>query len=132
AEDRDTIARVSASDRSPGRRAPPQVDAPNQGTAKPRWPCLLPNIAVAVAPVRNLTGDPDQQYLVEAFSDELVTDLLRNGRGLSLRPLGEDRRSLDNGNRISERGYDYIGTGSAQTSAPGLLRVNMRRTDAAR
>src|SRR6202035_4434358 len=108
AEDRDPIARVSASDRSPGRAAPPQGDAPSQGTARPSWPCLLPNIAVAVAPVRNLTGDPDQQYLMEAFTDDLVTDLLRH-----------------------ERGYDYIVTGSAQTSAPGLLRVNMRITDAA-
>ena len=94
------------------------------------WPCLLPNIAVAVAPVRNLTGDPDQQYLVEAFTDDLVTDLLRHGRGLSLKPLGDDRGPADNGSRISERGYDYIVTGSAQTSAPGLLRVNMRITDA--
>ena len=131
AEDGDPIARVGASDRSPGRRVPPQVDVPNQGTAKPRWPCLLPNIAVAVAPVRNLTGDPDQQYLVEAFTEDLVTDLLRHGRGLSLKPLGDDRGPPDNGNRISERGYDYIVTGSAQTSAPGLLRVNMRITDAA-
>src|SRR5205807_6408697 len=119
AEDRDPIAGNSTSDRSPGRRAPSQVDAPNQGMATPRWPCLLPNIAVAVAPVRNLTGNPDQQYLVEAFTDDLVTDLLRHGRGLSLKPLGDDRGSPDNGNRIPERGYDYIVTGSAQTSAPG-------------
>ena len=131
AEDRDPIARVSAPDRSPGRRAPRQVGAPSEGTAKPRWPCLLPNIAVAVAPVRNLTGNPDQQYLVEAFTEDLVTDLLRHGRGLSLKPLGDERGPPDNGNRISERGYDYIVTGSAQTSAPGLLRVNMRITDAA-
>jgi TolB-like protein/Tfp pilus assembly protein PilF len=131
AEDRDPIARVSTSDRSSGRRAAPPVDAPSQGTVKPRWPCLLPNIAVAVAPLRNLTGNPDQQYLVEAFTDDLVTDLLRHGRGLSLKPLGDDRSPPDNGNRISERGYDYIVTGSAQTSAPGLLRVNMRITDAA-
>jgi DNA-binding SARP family transcriptional activator/TolB-like protein len=129
-EDRDPIARIGASDRSSGHRAPPQLDARRQGTAKPSWPCLLPNIAVAVAPVRNLTGDPDQQYLVEAFTDDLVTDLLRHGRGLSLKPLGDDRGSPDNGNRMSER-YDYIVTGSAQTSAPGLLRVNMRITDAA-
>ena len=131
AEDLDPVARVSASDPSPERRGPRQADAPNQGGAKPRWPCLLPNIAVAVAPVRNLTGDPGQQYLVEAFTDDLVTDLLRHGRGLSLKPLGDERSPPDNGNRISERGYDYIVTGSAQTSAPGLLRVNMRITDAA-
>ena len=131
AEDRDSIARVSASDRSPWRSAtPPPVDALSQHTADPRWPCLLPNIAVAVAPVRNLTGDPGQQYLMEAFTDDLVTDLLRHGRGLSLKPLGDDRGLADNGNRMSERGYDYIVTGSAQTSGPGLLRVNMRITDA--
>src|SRR5271168_5255855 len=130
-EDHDLMAGVSVPDRSPGRRAPPHLDPQSQDPIKPRWPCLLPNIAVAVAPVRNLTGNPDQQYLVEAFTDDLVTDLLRHGRGLSLKPLGDDRGPPDNGNRISERGYDYIVTGSAQTSAPGLLRVNMRITDAA-
>src|SRR5271156_21901 len=130
-EDHDLMAGVSVTDRLPGRRAPPGGDASSQGPLKPRWPCLLPNIAVAVAPMRNLTGDPDQQYLVEAFTDDLVTDLLRHGRGLSLKPLGDDRGPADNGNRTSERAYDYIVTGSAQTSAPGLLRVNMRITDAA-
>lgn len=128
AENNDPIARVGASHRSPG--PSPQVDAPSQDAAQPRWPCLLPNIAVAVAPVRNLTGDPDQQYLMEAFTDDLVTDLLRHGRGLSLKPLGDDRGPAANGNRISEGGYDFIVTGSAQTSGPGLLRVNMRITDA--
>src|SRR5438105_3317871 len=130
-EDRDPIARPNTADRSPPRPTPQRPDAPPQETTTPRWPCLLPNIGVAVAPVRNLTGDPDQQYLVEAFTDDLVTDLPRHGRGLSLKPLRDDRSSSDNGNRISERGYDYIVTGSAQTSAPGLLRVNMRITDAA-
>src|SRR5205807_2308451 len=45
--------------------------------ALPLWPCLLPSIAVAVAPLRNLTGDSGQQYLVEAFTDDLVTDLMK-------------------------------------------------------
>jgi DNA-binding SARP family transcriptional activator/TolB-like protein/tetratricopeptide (TPR) repeat protein len=130
-EDQDPIARPNTADCSPTRRAPQRPDASLQEPTTPRWPCLLPNIAVAVAPVRNLTGDPDQQYLVEAFTDDLVTDLLRHGRGLSLKPWGDDRSPADNSNRILERGYDYIVTGSAQTSAPGLLRVNMRITDAA-
>jgi TolB-like protein/Tfp pilus assembly protein PilF len=91
----------------------------------------LPSISVAVAPLRNLTGDPDRQYLVEAFTDDLVTDLLRHGRALSLKPLEEERAALGNGTRTSERGFDYVVTGSAQSSAPGLLRVNMRITDAA-
>jgi len=81
--------------------------------------------------MRNLTGDPHQQYLVEAFTDDLVTDLLRHGRGLSLKPLGDERNVAGNGNRMSERAYDYVVTGSAQSSAPGLLRVNMRITDTA-
>src|SRR5712671_2714790 len=127
AEDRDFITRVSASDRSP-RAAPLQVDGPSQGTARPSWPCLLPNIAVAVAPVRNLTGDPGQQYLVDAFTDDLVTDLLRHGRGLSLKPLVDERAAAGKLPRGPEpvRGYDYIVTGSAQHSNPGTLRVNMR------
>jgi DNA-binding SARP family transcriptional activator/TolB-like protein len=128
AEDRDPGTRAGSSDRPPGHRITPPVGMSGQSPEKPSWPCLLPNIAVAVAPVRNLTGDPDQQYLVEAFTDDLVTDLLRHGRGLSLKPLID---AQGNGNRMPERGYDYIVTGSAQTSAPGLLRVNMRITDAA-
>ena len=43
----------------------------------PQWPCLLPSIAVAVAPLRNLTGNPEQQFLVDGFTDRLVTDLFR-------------------------------------------------------
>src|SRR5205085_2373917 len=127
--DRDPDRRIEV-DRLPGRHTPPRVDAVTPGTEKPRWPCLLPNISVAVAPVRNLTGDPDQQYLVEAFTDDLVTDLLRHGRGLSLRPMADERVATGNGSRMPERTYDYVVTGSAQTSAPGLLRVNMRITDA--
>jgi DNA-binding SARP family transcriptional activator/TolB-like protein len=126
----DHLTRINGPDRSPERRVPPRGSASASGPVKPRWPCLLPNIAVAVAPVRNLTGDPDQQYLVEAFTDDLVTDLLRHGRGLSLKPFADERNGGGNGSRMSERAYDYVVTGSAQSSAPGLLRVNMRITDA--
>jgi DNA-binding SARP family transcriptional activator/TolB-like protein len=113
--------------RSPQNRSLLPPETTTSGTAQPRWPCLLPSIAVAVAPVRNLTGEPEQQYLVEAFTDDLVTDLLRHSRGLSLKPLADERaagklpRSPD-----PACGYDYLVTGSAQRSTPGLLRVNMR------
>jgi DNA-binding SARP family transcriptional activator/TolB-like protein/Tfp pilus assembly protein PilF len=126
-EEREALPPTIAADRSLLR-----VEVPSQGKTKPRWPCLLPNIAVAVAPVRNLTGDPGQQYLMDAFTEDLVTDLLRHGRGLSLKPLADDRGVANNGSRAPpDRGFDYIVTGSAQTSGPGLLRVNMRITDAA-
>jgi DNA-binding SARP family transcriptional activator len=70
-----------------------RVTVPVPRTGQPQWPCLLPHSAVAVAPVRNLTGDPDRQQLVEAFTEDLVTDLLRNSHGLSLKPLARKRRA---------------------------------------
>ena len=118
----------------PQRAAEPRggpLAAPSPGTAKLKWPCLLSSIAVAVAPLRNLTGDPEQQFLVEAFTDDLVTDLLRYGRGLSLKPIAEDRRAAGTVPRAAEHGLEYVVTGSAQRSGPGMLRVNMRITDAA-
>ena len=101
------------------------------GSARLTWPCLLSGIGVAVAPLRNLTGDPEQQYVVEAFTEDLVTDLLRHGRGLSLKPIADERGILGNLPGEAERGFEYVVTGSAQRSSPGMLRVNMRITDAA-
>jgi len=91
----------------------------------------LLNIAVAVAPLRNLTGDPEQQYLVEAFTDDLVTDLLRHSRGLALKPIADARGVSGGLPREPENGLEFVVTGSAQRSTPGMLRVNMRITDAA-
>jgi len=105
--------------------------ASNPGTTRLAWPCLLSNTAVAVAPLRNLTGDPEQQYLVEAFTDDLVTDLLRHSRGLSLKPIADARGVLGGLTREPENGLEFVVTGSAQRSTPGMLRVNMRITDAA-
>lgn len=131
AVDRDITSFGTTPDPVLERRTLQQAEASSEETLKLWWPCLLPSISVAVAPLRNLTGDPDQQYLVEAFTDDLVTDLLRHSRALSLKPLEDERVLLGNGVSTTERGFDYIVTGSAQSSTPGLLRVNMRITDAA-
>ncbi|MGH7029148.1 MAG: tetratricopeptide repeat protein, partial [Stellaceae bacterium] len=96
-----------------------------------RWPCLLPGISVAVAPVRNLTGDPEQQYLMEAFSEDLVTDMLRQGRGLALTQVADERGPLAVPARAGETGSEYLVTGSAQRSGAHTLRVNIQITDAA-
>lgn len=130
AVDRDLTAPRNAPDRSPERQGAQRLTGTTPGTAKPQWPCLLSSIAVAVAPLRNLTGDPDRQYLVEAFTDDLVTDLLQH-RGLSLKPMAEERGALGNLSGASDHGFEYAVTGSAQSSSPGTLRVNMRITDAA-
>jgi DNA-binding SARP family transcriptional activator/TolB-like protein/Tfp pilus assembly protein PilF len=129
--DEGILPAAAVADRTAENRIALRLEAARPEPSKPAWPCLLPNITVAVVPVRNLTGDPDQQYLVEAFTDDLVTDLMRHGRGISLKPWGEERSGSINGSRAADRGLDYIVTGSAQTSAAGLLRVNMRITDAA-
>jgi TolB-like protein/Tfp pilus assembly protein PilF len=124
----DSLALRGASDRAArGER----LAVTGSGSARLTWPCLLSSIGVAVAPLRNLTGDPEQQYLVEAFTDDLVTDLLRHGRGLSLKPIADERGVLGNLAGEAERGFEYVVTGSAQRSGPGMLRVNMRITDAA-
>jgi DNA-binding SARP family transcriptional activator/TolB-like protein/Tfp pilus assembly protein PilF len=122
--------RPSAAERGGAARSAPVVAA-RPGAARLQWPCLLSSIGVAVAPLRNLTGDAEQQYLVEAFTDDLVTDLLRCGRGLLLKPVGEERRGAGDGGRGGEHGLEYLVTGSAQRSGPGMLRVNMRISDAA-
>jgi DNA-binding SARP family transcriptional activator/TolB-like protein/tetratricopeptide (TPR) repeat protein len=108
-------------------------EAPASRQASPLWPCLLPSVTVAVAPLRNLTGNSDQQYLVEAFTDDLVTDLMRHGRTLSLKPLEQDQIADSPSGRMPKaaRAYDYVVTGSAQRSNAGTLRVNMRIVDAA-
>src|SRR6202007_56865 len=113
--------------------SPRSPERPIPGSEKPQWPCLLPSIAVAVAPMRNLTGDPDRQRLMEAFTDDLVTDLLRQGRGLSLKLLKGEQPTMGKLARspASEREYDYVVTGSAQCGNRETLRVNMRIVDAA-
>ena len=99
--------------------------------ARLRWPCLLPNISVAVAPLRNLTGDPGHQYLFEGFTDDLVTDLLEHGRGLSVKHVEDVQNLLSHSNPTPDLGFEYIVSGSAQLGASGALRVNIRIMHAA-
>lgn len=99
--------------------------------ARQQWPCILPSIGVFVASLRNLTGDPGNQHLVEGFTDDLVTDLLRRGRGLSLARIDDERRAPDHLSGEAEAETEYVITGSAQRSSPGMLRLNMQITDAA-
>ncbi len=101
-----------------------------QEMSRLQWPCLLPSIAVAVAPLRNLTGDPEQHYLMEAFTDDLVTDLLRHGPGLSLARIADERRMAGSLPRIAGSDIEYVVTGSAQRSGPQTFRVNVQITDA--
>ena len=96
-----------------------------------RWPCLMPRIAVAVTPLRNLTGDQSRQYLIDGLSDDLVTELTQRRRGLSLARITEDRGALALLAPAASPEIGFTVAGSVQGGQPGMLRVNMRITDAA-
>ena len=94
-----------------------------------RWPCLLPNIVAGVAPFRNLTGKADGQDLVEDFTDRLVTDLFRHCRGLSFVWVADEPGCVGLPLRNPSQ-LNYVIYGSIQRAGPGMLRANMRISDA--
>src|SRR5262249_25123971 len=96
----------------------------------PQWPCLLPSVAVGVAPLRNLTGEADKQGLVEGFTDRLVADLFRHCRGLSFAWVADERRYADNLPPRNPPELIYCGFGSVQRGCYERLRVNIRISDA--
>ena len=75
-------------------RAPRQAAERSRKPVKSQqqWPCLLPSIAVAIAPLRNLTSHPEQQFLVDDFTDRLVVGLFRSCRGFTFTRVPSERR----------------------------------------
>ena len=96
-----------------------------------RWRCLQSSIALAVAPLRNLTGDDDQQRISDAFTDDLVTELVQHGRGFSLQQLTSDPVVAYADATAPKPEFKFLVTGSAQRGGPGWLRVNIRIIDTA-
>jgi adenylate cyclase len=92
---------------------------------------LLSNIAIAVAPFRNLTGDADPQSLVDGLTEQMVSHLRRRGRGFALQQVAEGPADAVKGIEEAEPKIKYLVTGSAQRGRPGMLRFNVRITDAA-
>jgi len=85
-----------------------------------------------VAPLRNLTGDTNQQCLVEGFTDRLVIDLFRHCRGFSFAWIAGERHWTANFARPNSSELEYVVSGSIQRgSLQGMLRVNIRISDAA-
>src|SRR5215470_13750356 len=115
------------------RRAPrqPAERSREPGKSQPQWPCLLPSIDVGIAPLRNLTSDPDQQFLVDGLTDRLVTELFRRCRGFSFAWLPGERRWIPNLSPPNPSELRYVVSGSVQRgSSPGMLRANVRISDA--
>jgi TolB-like protein len=117
-----------AAARSSPQRGDGAFGAPKTERETMPWRCLLSSIAVGVAPLRNLTGDTEQENLLDAFTSNLAADLTHHGRGFSLRRLAKEPASPT---EQPESEVKYFVTGSAQRGTPGGLRINVRITDAA-
>jgi TolB-like protein len=114
--------------RLPPRRRTQQSGEP--GESPPQWPCLLPSIAVAVAPLRNLTGDPKQQCLVEGFTDRLVIDLFRHCRSFSFAWIPGERHWTANLALPNSSELKYVVSGSIQRGSLQGTLPNIRILDA--
>jgi TolB-like protein len=90
----------------------------------------LPSITVAVAPLRNLTGDVQQRSLVEGFTDRLINDLFRRCRSFSFTWAASERRWAADLAPPNPSELKYVVSGSVLRSSPGMLRVNIRISDA--
>jgi TolB-like protein/DNA-binding winged helix-turn-helix (wHTH) protein len=112
------------------RRGDRQLGEPSPGKSLPRWPCLLPSIVVGVVPLRNLTGEADKQGLVEGFTDRLVTDLFRQCRGVSFAWVADERRCACILPPRNPPELSYVVYGSVQRGSYGMLRINIRISDA--
>src|SRR5215831_6268114 len=99
--------------------------------SQPQWPCLLPSIAVAIAPLRNLTSHPQQQFLVDDFTDRLVIGLFRSCRGFTFTWVAGERRLTPDLSAPDPSELRYVVSGSVQQgSSQGMLRANIRISDA--
>jgi TolB-like protein len=120
---------IAARSQTPPATAP--LMSADTANNRPGWRCLLSSVAVAVTPLRNLTGEGEQDRLVDTFTNDLVTDLSRCGRGFSVQHSAAEPPSRMKPFGPAESRVKYFVTGSAQRGKPGMLRINVRITDAA-
>jgi TolB-like protein len=102
--------------------------APKPDSAAFPWRCLLSSIGIGVAPLRNLTGDADEQALLDGLTNDLFEDLSCQGHGFKPKRLASECVSPPS---QPDGDLRYIVTGSAQRGSPGMLRVNVRIADVA-
>lgn len=102
------------------------------------WRLVLSNAAaaprnsVAVLPFRNLSGDADQDYFAEGISEQIRSNLSRNGQLLVMAPtsiLALQKSELGNLRTVADRlGVAYLLEGSVRRSG-GELRITARIID---
>src|SRR5712671_2893756 len=96
---------------------------------EPRWRCLRSRIAVAVAPLRNPTGDIGQTRLGEVFTQDLISELVEHGRGFTVQRSSGAPGSIGPTDRSAESEAGYVVTGSVQRGGSEMLRVNVQIAD---
>lgn len=94
--------------------------------ATPGWRCLRSRIAVAVAPLRNLTGDTGQNRLGEVFTQDLISELVEYGRGFSVQRSSAGLGRIGRNDGSTEPECRYLVTGSVQQGGSEMLRVNVQ------
>jgi TolB-like protein/class 3 adenylate cyclase/Flp pilus assembly protein TadD len=112
--------------------APPPTPASAVAAAADEKLALAPRLSIVVLPFANLGGDPGQDYLVDALTDELTTSLARlhdsfviarntamifKGKPIDAKAIGKDL------------GVRYVLEGSVQPSGD-RMRVNAQLIDA--
>jgi adenylate cyclase len=95
-------------------------------------PAEAARLSIVVLPFANLSGDPGQDYLVDALTDELITSLARirgafviaRNTAMTLKGKAVDAKAIG-----SELGVRYVLEGSVQPSGD-RMRVNAQLIDA--
>jgi len=62
---------------------PPAASSSSLVKALPRWPLLRPSLSVGFVPLQSYNGSRVEGRKVAALNDDLITDLVRHGHGLS-------------------------------------------------
>ena len=108
-----------------------QLAAPAAAAALPDLPDLsvqhAPRLSLVVLPFANISGDPAQDYLADAVTDDLTTDLsqlggafvIGRGSAQTYRGRASDARRVG-----GELGVRYLVQGSVRRVGEGVVRVN--------
>jgi TolB-like protein/DNA-binding winged helix-turn-helix (wHTH) protein/Tfp pilus assembly protein PilF len=99
-----------------------------------RWSTVLPIRSLAVLPLENLTGNPDQDYFVDGMTDELITSLAKIGsvRIISRTSSMHYKKAQETLSQIArELGVDAIIEGTVSRSGD-RIRVTIQLIDARR
>jgi TolB-like protein/Tfp pilus assembly protein PilF len=89
-------------------------------------------LAIAVLPLANLTGDAEYEYVADALTENLITDLSRIRDSMVITPnsvFGYKGKSVPMAQVAGDLGGQYVLTGSLQGSRP-QFRVSVQLAEA--